>query len=168
MEFLVLSRNEAKKFSYSERKRNFIVISIHDIEQIPNLFNLKNRRLKGVLELAFDDVEWPSKRAISEADALKIIRFCEAMKDKIDLIVVHCEAGISRSAGVCAALMKIFNNDDMPIFNNARYCPNMSCYRAVLNAKYGKPYSDINESEIRNKHQINEDVWTEKFRKEYL
>ena len=108
------------------------------------------------MQLVFDDVEWPSKRAISEADALKIVRFCEAMKDKIDLIVVHCEAGVSRSAGVCAALMKIYNNTDMPIFENAKYCPNMSCYRAVLDAYYGKQYSHTNDDKIRSKHKINE------------
>ena len=35
---------------------------------------------------------------------------------------------------LAAALMKYFNGDDSPIFDNPQYCPNMRCYRMVLEA----------------------------------
>lgn len=51
----------------------------------------------------------------------------------LDTIIVHCEAGQSRSAGLAAAILKWLYNDDTKIFNNMRYTPNMMVYRAVLN-----------------------------------
>lgn len=51
-------------------------------------------------------------------------------KDKINLIICQCEAGISRSAGVAGALSKVLNKDDSKIFED--YCPNMLVYRTVL------------------------------------
>lgn len=47
--------------------------------------------------------------------------------------IVQCDDSISRSGGA-AALMKYFNGDDSPIFDNPQYYPNMRCYRMVLEA----------------------------------
>lgn len=46
--------------------------------------------------------------------------------------IVHCDAGISRSSGVAAAILKAKTGDDSQIFNNPKYRPNMRCYRIVL------------------------------------
>jgi hypothetical protein len=46
--------------------------------------------------------------------------------DKIDLLMVHCLAGISRSAAVAAAIAKVKYNDDSLYFT--RYKPNISVY----------------------------------------
>lgn len=66
-------------------------------------------------------------------DADKIVAFCLKWLPETDLIV-HCEAGVSRSAGVCAAIMKWYERSDTMIFNNPYFRPNMHCYRTVLNA----------------------------------
>ena len=52
--------------------------------------------------------------------------------DKVDTIIVHCNAGISRSSGVCAAIMKAMTGDDSLIFENPKYLPNTTCYKVVL------------------------------------
>lgn len=54
-------------------------------------------------------------------------------------------AFVSRSAAVCAAIMRILCNDDMPVFTNSYFCPNMTVYREVLNAWVNR-LSDENES----------------------
>ena len=87
-------------------------------------------------------------------DGKKIIEFINAYVDKVNKIVVHCEAGISRSAGVCAALMQIINGNDFEVFNNPRYCPNMSCYRTVLEAYYGSYDKEAADEKIAHNIRI--------------
>lgn len=54
------------------------------------------------------------------------------------VVVVHCEAGISRSSGVAAALSKHYLGDDSIFFGNAsRYLPNRLAYSVLLNALNG-------------------------------
>jgi predicted protein tyrosine phosphatase len=69
----------------------------------------------------------------TEEQAQQIIDFVEKYKDQVELIVVHCEAGISRSAGVGAAILKQLTGDDSFIFNDNRFLPNMFVYRTLLN-----------------------------------
>jgi len=45
-------------------------------------------------------------------------------------VIVNCEAGISRSAGVAAALSKVLMGDDEEYFR--RYVPNRLVYRMIL------------------------------------
>ena len=88
------------------------------------------------LKLKFYDMDfatpiWPG---ITSDDAEKILDFAEEYKNKVDLIVVHCNAGISRSSGAAAALSLIYNGDDNWIFKDLRYMPNMRVYRKILEA----------------------------------
>ena len=41
---------------------------------------------------------------------------------------------MSRSAGCCAAIMRMMYNEDSPVFNNGFFTPNMKVYRMILNA----------------------------------
>ncbi len=132
MKFLVLSRTKAKEYSYKHQNFPFIIISITDIDSERVVFN-KSQQLKAVLRLNFDDVDNQITSAISPDDAKKIVAFVKSWINHIELIIVHCEAGMSRSSGVCAALMLWINGDDTPIFGNAFFRPNMLCYRTVLN-----------------------------------
>jgi predicted protein tyrosine phosphatase len=52
----------------------------------------------------------------------------------IERIVVHCDAGASRSPAVGAALARVLNGDDAEFFAG-RYRPNMRVYRMMLNAQ---------------------------------
>lgn len=132
MEVIVLSRAKAKKYSYCEHKLKSAIISINDIEQdFINFNNNKDNNIRGVIKLKFDDVE-EGYGVITELQAKQIATFVKFWKDKVDRFIVHCHAGISRSAGCAAAIMKYIDNDDRGIFNNSEYIPNMTVYRLVL------------------------------------
>ena len=149
MIFQVMSRKYAVKYAYKIDVPT-IIISINDMESVPPHFVRKNN-IVDVLTLFFEDVDYPGKDAITIEDANKIIHFVNQYKDKVEQIIVHCEAGVSRSAGVCAALIKIFDGDDNVIFDNGQYCPNMTCYRTVLQEYYGKIDEDkVKEKELRS------------------
>lgn len=68
----------------------------------------------------------------SEKNASDILDFVEKSKEAIDLLIVACEAGISRSAGTAAALGKIYLGSDDFVFESERYRPNIFIYRTIL------------------------------------
>lgn len=100
----------------------------------------------GCLRLRFHDVDYNKAKEILSQEVIdtnfvlfdddmadKIVTFVRAFLDRPSLtILVHCEAGISRSAGVAAALSKALTNDDYKYFSSA--VPNMWVYRKVLDA----------------------------------
>lgn len=128
----VLSRSKAKVFSYSHSEESLVIISITDLDSDP-VFFAKNEQIKSILRLSFNDVDKGCYGAMNEKDADDIVHFCSKWLPQTNLLV-HCEAGLSRSAGVCAAILKWYEGSDMQIFGNAYYRPNMHCYREVLNA----------------------------------
>jgi protein-tyrosine phosphatase len=94
---------------------------------------------KPVLPLEFHDLgpECPAQLAdklMTTTQAKKIARFLFTKKP--EAIIVNCEAGISRSAGVAAALAKFFYDDDKEIFKKA--IPNMYVYRLTLREMHGR------------------------------
>jgi protein-tyrosine phosphatase len=60
----------------------------------------------------------------------------EKFYDAVSLIVVQCEAGISRSAAIAAALANIYLGDDEPYFRTSM--PNMLVYRTILRTYYAR------------------------------
>lgn len=134
----IMDRFDAEKYSMGNHSCSSVIISIVSKGSPKNNLPITQQNgIKDVLRLSFDDVDH-GENSIDEKSAASIAQFVENWKDKIDLIIVHCEAGISRSAGVGAAIMKYLYNDDSLIFNSPRYAPNMLCYRRVLNALYNK------------------------------
>ena len=76
-------------------------------------------------------LELPHLHSITDDDAKRIASTVKKYQDKVKQIFVHCDAGISRSAGVAAAISKYLNNDDFKWFSPP-YDPNMTCYLKVL------------------------------------
>lgn len=156
MKFVVMSRRDAVQYSYVAHMETSVIISISDSYSLPPQFKkMKSNGIKDILPLFFDDVQLPSGASeryiwkkdegllldtldnspyvvISEKDAKDIVSFVMKWYDKVDTIIVHCNAGISRSSGVCAAIMKAMTRDDSQIFENPRYMPNTTCYKVVL------------------------------------
>ena len=152
----VMNRSAAHKYSFKPHEEKTAIISITDVNSHSvNFRNNNKNNIIAVLNVFFDDVLGNEVNCMNENDAERIAEFAKNVVDKVDKIIVHCEAGVSRSAGVAAALMKYFNGDDMPIFENPQYCPNMYCYRMVL----GALMMEVNEEEIKEKENINIKVW---------
>ena len=161
MLFRVMSRSDAITYSYHHFPERTVIISINDAIG-PRAHFADNDQIIDVLSLFFDDVDRPNKDAITDSDAEKIVDFVNRYKNTVDQVVVHCSAGISRSAGVAAALMNMLGQDDSVIFDNPVYCPNMTCYRAVLNAAN----LPIVENEVQEKEELNIQRWREAHREE--
>ena len=118
-----------------------IVISIYDPNKKPELTNHDLQtipHLCGLLSVPFWDELLDEHGCMTELQAREILSFVKTHLPWISNIVVHCEAGISRSAGVAAALAKILNGNDDFFFDyfHNRYVPNMTCYRRILEQYY--------------------------------
>lgn len=156
MNFKVMSKSDAQAYSALIEEKA-IIISITDVSDSDATFFV-NPNIKDILRLKFDDVESDTPNHISREQAKRIIEFVSQHINDIDLILVHCGAGISRSAGVCAALMLIINGNDRDIFECSKYCPNRTCYRYVLDAYYGGYEED---SMVKEKFKRNLELWLE-------
>lgn len=142
MSVIVMSRDAAMRYCNEYHNKPAIMISISDpyITYPCDPFCSKRNNLVAILPLFFTDADKPGKDVydrevtendlISEADAQQIKRLLNLHPD-ID-VIVHCDAGISRSSGVAAAILKASTGDDSQIFNSPKYRPNMRCYRMVL------------------------------------
>lgn len=71
----------------------------------------------------------PVLHAMTKDDAVRMVNAVKQYYDKVDQIIVHCDAGQSRSVGCIAAIKKWYTNDDEEFF---RGTPNMHCYHLVL------------------------------------
>ncbi len=134
MNFYVYSRQAAKRASYKINEPT-LIISITDSLLTPNSF-ARNSNIVSVCRVQFDDVTEenirPGEVLMTEKDALKIKNYVLKYKDKVNSIIVHCEVGVSRSAGVMAAIQKYLTGDDSSIFSNGMFAPNRHCYELML------------------------------------
>lgn len=118
MKIRALSRRVAEAYTPHQDKE--VCISIRSPERTkPEL----SPRFDAVLPLQFDDVnlrylrrlwgseEPPSVVPIQPTQALKIVTFYRKHRD-CDVLVVHCEAGVSRSVGTARALYELENEVD--------------------------------------------------------
>lgn len=148
MLFKVMSREQAKNWCLFPQKEISAVISISDAWATPNrIIKTKMNKIRDVLFLHFDDIDAERDGlfyGMTENDAEKIADFVFRNKEQVSQFVVHCNAGISRSAGVCAAISKFLTGDDEQFFSS-HYHPNMHCYRKVLEALHNKECSIMEE-----------------------
>jgi len=101
----------------------------------------RNDQCQGVLRLWFPDAdtaseEFPEAILFSPDHAREIWDFVLRHRE-VDRIVVHCDAGVSRSPAVAAALARILKDDDAEYFAG-RYRPNTRVYRMLL--EYAPPH----------------------------
>ena len=102
-----------------------------------------NETRRGVLRLSFPDVEVASDRfgedeLFSPVHAARIWSFVHEHRAQIERILVHCDAGFSRSPAVAAAISRVLNGDDAEFFGG-RYKPNMRIYRTLLETAAASP-----------------------------
>jgi predicted protein tyrosine phosphatase len=124
-------------------KSNTVLISIHDPDKAVHP-DSKVEGFHDVLQIKFWDIETPiGNYDIIEPEQGKELRdFIEKHKDKRFLI--HCAAGMSRSAGVGCAVECIvnFDGDDYgyktghsDIKAHDRYSPNPTVYNMIIKGK---------------------------------
>ena len=130
MNIIVKSKRLAKEF-ISDIPWAAISVSTHGDWPI-----LNKCQQTALLQLAFADADTQSEATeaplFTEHDAENILSFIQNEKHKIEILLVHCEAGISRSPAIAAALSLIIDGDDKYFFKPP-YRPNMMVYRTILN-----------------------------------
>ena len=124
--FINLGRYQAENFTYQE---NWACISITSPGSPDTEFICPY--LSGVIRLKFHDAERNESKLdiITDEQAMDMVRFVKQFYGKVSLIVVHCEAGISRSAAVAAAFTNYYTGNDSYFFKF--FCPNMTVYSAT-------------------------------------
>lgn len=140
MKLFILNKSKAERLSYTDYSADRVIISISTPGDEKAEFNLGNSTIKDILYLSFYDISTETQDifkgypAMSDEDAIKIKNFVLKWKDKVDTIWVHCDIGMSRSAGVAAGLLEGLGQDNSFIIKSKMYYPNMLCYQKTLNA----------------------------------
>ena len=114
----------------------YVIVSVTDPER-PEATIADSPNRRAVLRLKFHDKGSRhqisrEKLVMSQEDAQAILAFVQEHLDKVKLIVCQCEAGISRSAAIAAALSRILQEEDHFFFAN--YAPNDWIYQTLLEA----------------------------------
>jgi predicted protein tyrosine phosphatase len=122
------------------RAEEHAIISITEPRQRPARLEL-TELCRGILRVTIDDVSRAG--ALAHEDADKIISFTQALQPDVPAYV-HCEAGISRSAAVVAALLRLAGDDPTYVFQTKR--PNPSVYRELLDAAVNAAGEDHSKS----------------------
>lgn len=122
----VMSREKIEEVK-EQLPKNACVISINTPEAGYLAFS------NPVLYLDFSDTE--GSNGMSPFDAKKVACFVmQNISDGREHIYVHCDQGVSRSAGVAAAILRAYGKDEGQILDCSDYCINARCYELVLNA----------------------------------
>jgi predicted protein tyrosine phosphatase len=160
MQFVILSQDQVEEYVYEEPHVN---ISIHSPREAEAKLSELATGRKASLFLEFhdcDDVTLNGAKisditgtkalgtiqCITPEHAKQILDFFNTWKDKVDLVVVNCLAGISRSSGTAAALTVVSGGSDEWIFKSKKYHPNMLVYRTILNEAFGYGKEDSKSS----------------------
>jgi len=113
--------HEFVKLSEQEARQDWLGLKFHDLDDIfiPELYGVQTNAV-----------------IFTKVDGLRILNFYNEWKNKVDLLIIHCVAGVSRSPAIGAALLRIDGQLDFDMFK--RYRPNMHVYRTMLNTFYDK------------------------------
>ncbi len=147
-EIMILSRPEAIYYCEGSHTRPTIMISIsdpfHTYAETP--FITPENNIQAILPLAFCDAEEPgpdvyghmagAEDLMQKEDAVQIRDLLARYPNHT--IIVHCDAGMSRSAGVAAAIEAYAGGDPSRIFGSPYYDPNRHCYRLLLRVLVGE------------------------------
>lgn len=141
--FVIFSRQMAQSFAVPGR---YAVISINDNREEPQqtLADICQVRTGyvDILRVIFDDLtpeshdpdEFPHLIVMTDEMAEEIVRFWNRLRNDVDRFVIHCTAGVSRSAGVGSALARLEGNRDAEAACYIGTVPNMYVRQLVERA----------------------------------
>ena len=147
MEILVMSRDQAAFFEHNEP---YAIIGIND-KYSREIEYVDSQYLVDKLIVEFDDIMKPIKNMVlfNWKIARKIWDFVDEVHDDIDLLMVHCNAGVSRSAAVAAAISKTYNGHCTEYFY--WYCPNPHVYKVMMaNLNHTTEYEALKNLHVPN------------------
>ena len=107
----------------------YVLVSICSADGTPSRLP-GDANMRGVLRLRFDDADGGEGELFDSRHAELVEDFLRSHAD-VPVVAVHCDAGMSRSAGLAAALTKAGGGDDSAFFGTRT--PNMRVYRVMLN-----------------------------------
>ena len=92
---------------------NIAIISIVGKESPPR--KLKNWKYR--LYMYFDDIvmKIPGRKEFDREDAKKLKAFIKSLPSTVNIIIVHCLMGASRSAAVAKWLNEVYKTGDFPL-----------------------------------------------------
>jgi len=133
LEIIINSRQLIEKY---ECELPHGVIVVHDPGSIkPNLPNNSNRLAEIYFEFNDIDKEILDLKIFTKDDAKAILSFVKLINPYIKSLYISCEAGISRSAAIGAALsilLKLPEKDSKFFTSKGRFYPNRFIYRTIL------------------------------------
>lgn len=133
-QIVVLSCIEAVDY-YCES--HWACISIATTED--EFVEIQRRRRRGLLQLAFADIDQRvDGYTLFDTDhAHDILDFVTRHWDKVNTLMVHCEAGLSRSPAIAAAIARLKFGEDHEFFAEP-YIPNSLVYQTLLDVASGR------------------------------
>ena len=141
--FVIFSRQMAQTIAVPGR---YAVISINDNREAPEETAAAICEVKSgyvdILQVIFDDltpeshdpIGFPHHVVMTDEMAEEIVRFWERWRNDVDRFVIHCTAGISRSAGVGSALARLEENREAEAACYVGTVPNMYVRRLIHRA----------------------------------
>ena len=134
MRIAVMSQYEAEQYCKLSHKEKSIMISISSTYfESPAVYATTDNGIFEILSLKFNDVESTSAKyqGITANQGYAISQFVRKYeRTDTELLIVHCFAGGSRSAGVAAAIQEYFIGY-ASLLEDKRYNPTMLCYKIV-------------------------------------
>ena len=146
MEIPAVSRARAIQYCRKKHRHSSVILSVSDpnMEDSTGLFMTPEKLAEAILPLCFCDADRPGTDVygnetdgsdlMGNEDARKVALF--VTEHVTDRIIVHYDAGISRSGGVAAAIAKWMRNNDEEFFCSGQYHPNRWGYRKTRTALY--------------------------------
>jgi predicted protein tyrosine phosphatase len=133
-EIVVLSAVEAEDYVSDSR---WGCISIATTED--QFIRIRKRRRRALLQIAFADVceSLPGYTLFDSDHAHDILDFVTLHWRRIDTLMIHCEAGLSRSPAVAAAIARLKLGDEAEFFEEP-FMPNNYVYRTLLDVAAGR------------------------------
>ncbi len=137
MKFFVYSRQEIE--AIEPHDVSHVIVSIRTPGDPDEVKLPVNDHTEDVLHLQFHDIDRVvvgynddiEPNMFQQTHAKQVREFFEKNKD-VERFIVHCDAGLSRSPAVAAAISKLYVSEDDSYFFK-RYHPNTRVYRFIIN-----------------------------------
>ena len=139
MRMIVVPRGIMKGMDPPDEQYGIISISTWESDAVRMTLPEGSVLHRGSLRLFFADIDRPceqnEKVIFSQRDAKAIWSFVEGLRASgVGLLLLHCDAGNSRSPAVAAAISKVYDGDDSHWFH--RYNPNRYVFRTLFDTWY--------------------------------